>query len=445
MVVVSAGNNGKDAANYLPANVEGVITVGASDADKNSISISNYGDTVDCYAVASSTSAAASIVSGFLAGNGDLDKLEENDYIFDSDGVTVTAEGAGDDDERIKITRSWEGVAEDGLATDSTLSAMANALGKTEAEMLKELKTSYSKYIKWHNEDSDFNYLSFPDGLLPWFAAETSSGFISETKLEAMSFVSGTATLSNVSSDDYYGYWGGLEEEETYTVTIKDSYDNEYTISEYGSASATMANVTFDGKIKAITDLGTKITMVTCMDHTAGSYEGTYNAYAVCVDVTQNNKNADNRGSAIIMIVCFPTGEHEATYGRVIYTLYDENGAFLTAGHYGDAKEDGVTADNPNKTYVRSSGGAWYPGKWNGNNVYVLNSPEYVLYDDVKIQGVGPSTASGSYINLDPDYYQRFAGQLVLTWEPNEPQYEPIGILLTKLDKETSKDGRHVD
>ncbi len=63
-VVASAGNNGTDASKYLPAGINSVVTVGALNEDKTLRSSSNYGDRVDYYVVADSTSEAASIALG---------------------------------------------------------------------------------------------------------------------------------------------------------------------------------------------------------------------------------------------------------------------------------------------------------------------------------------------------------------------------------------------
>ncbi|MBR0395665.1 MAG: VaFE repeat-containing surface-anchored protein [Clostridiales bacterium] len=68
-VVASAGNNGTDAAYYLPANVNGVITVGAIDSNGELQSVSNYGDSVDYYVEAESTSEAASKALGIIIDN----------------------------------------------------------------------------------------------------------------------------------------------------------------------------------------------------------------------------------------------------------------------------------------------------------------------------------------------------------------------------------------
>ena len=74
-VIASAGNNNADAGNYIPANNPGVITVGALDEDGYKLDISNYGDCVDYYIKAGSTSEAAAIFAGKLI-SGDPEGVE---------------------------------------------------------------------------------------------------------------------------------------------------------------------------------------------------------------------------------------------------------------------------------------------------------------------------------------------------------------------------------
>lgn len=58
-IIASAGNNDKNAALYVPANIDNVITIGALKEDLSKLDISNFGDCVDYWVVASSTSEAA--------------------------------------------------------------------------------------------------------------------------------------------------------------------------------------------------------------------------------------------------------------------------------------------------------------------------------------------------------------------------------------------------
>lgn len=70
MVVASAGNNGRDAAYYVPAGIPGVLTIGACAEDGTRIASSNYGQAVDYNVTADSTSEAAAKFSGWLCANG---------------------------------------------------------------------------------------------------------------------------------------------------------------------------------------------------------------------------------------------------------------------------------------------------------------------------------------------------------------------------------------
>ena len=63
-VVGSAGNNGMDAAYFVPGKIEKAVIVGACDAEGNKVATSNYGETVDGYITAGSTSEAAARYSG---------------------------------------------------------------------------------------------------------------------------------------------------------------------------------------------------------------------------------------------------------------------------------------------------------------------------------------------------------------------------------------------
>ena len=96
-VVASAGNNGTNAKKYLPAGIDNVITVGAVRADSYIVSTSNYGECVNYYAPASSTSIAAAKVVGKIIANaydlqtiafmldGDTYYLEGSEYHFSTD------------------------------------------------------------------------------------------------------------------------------------------------------------------------------------------------------------------------------------------------------------------------------------------------------------------------------------------------------------------------
>jgi len=72
-VVAAAGNDGADGGGYVPANADEAITAGSCDADGMRIASSNYGESVDVYAVSDATSIACALTTGWLAANSTLD------------------------------------------------------------------------------------------------------------------------------------------------------------------------------------------------------------------------------------------------------------------------------------------------------------------------------------------------------------------------------------
>lgn len=97
-VVASAGNNALDASNYVPANVSGVITVGACSDKGIILSYSNYGDDVDWYVNTDATSGASATVSGMISKNGKV--KEDKKTVFSSknavENTTKWANSTGD-------------------------------------------------------------------------------------------------------------------------------------------------------------------------------------------------------------------------------------------------------------------------------------------------------------------------------------------------------------
>jgi len=84
-VVASAGNNGSIAYDYIPANIEGVLTVGTCDSKGTILSTSNYGNVVDWYINADATSQAASTVTGILSKDGKI--TEDKKTVFSPESV----------------------------------------------------------------------------------------------------------------------------------------------------------------------------------------------------------------------------------------------------------------------------------------------------------------------------------------------------------------------
>lgn len=84
-VVASAGNNGSEAIDYIPANVKGVVTAGACDSKGTILSTSNHGNIVDWYINADATSQAASTVTGILSKDGKI--KEDKKTVFSPKSV----------------------------------------------------------------------------------------------------------------------------------------------------------------------------------------------------------------------------------------------------------------------------------------------------------------------------------------------------------------------
>ena len=81
-IVAAAGNQNSDAINYIPANMPGVITVGARNESNIKLKSSNYGDCVDYYMCADSTSLAAAKLTAKLIAGQSLDEEITNDKII---------------------------------------------------------------------------------------------------------------------------------------------------------------------------------------------------------------------------------------------------------------------------------------------------------------------------------------------------------------------------
>lgn len=90
LVVGSAGNDGQDAAGYMPGAVEEAYIIGAAKEDGSRLETSNFGETVDYNVVAGSTSEAAALFTGYVSANG-LDAVEgvvNQGLIYMTDYVT---------------------------------------------------------------------------------------------------------------------------------------------------------------------------------------------------------------------------------------------------------------------------------------------------------------------------------------------------------------------
>lgn len=140
VVVCSAGNNGKNAKYYMPANIKYATTIGACDKDGNKLDSSNYGDDVNFYVVADSTSEAAAKFSAYVLEG--ITKIDEREDVFTKVNTSDDKDNKEDKEE----------VKEDNI--DKEAEVTADAIGDswqvqngTTWETYKSLTSDDTKYI----------------------------------------------------------------------------------------------------------------------------------------------------------------------------------------------------------------------------------------------------------------------------------------------------------
>lgn len=172
-VVASAGNNGSIAYDYIPANIQGVITVGACDSKGRILNTSNYGNIVDWYINADATSQAASTVTGILSKDGKV--KEDKAKVFSpksvkyasykgsgsnkSDGFTTDDVGGSGGGSGSGGNRVGE-VSVDWVIYDDDNSALSDA--SNEEQALKNIKDIIRKKIYTQYAEDDIpNWKTF--------------------------------------------------------------------------------------------------------------------------------------------------------------------------------------------------------------------------------------------------------------------------------------------
>lgn len=167
-VVASAGNNGSIAYDYIPSNIEGVITVGACDSTGTILSTSNYGIIVDWYINADATSQAASTVTGILSKDGKI--AEDKKTVFSPKSVKYasfkTDSNKSDDFTTDDVGGSGGGsgsggnrvgdVSVDWVIYDDDKSALSDA--SNEEQALKNIKDIIRKKIYTKYAEDDIPY-----------------------------------------------------------------------------------------------------------------------------------------------------------------------------------------------------------------------------------------------------------------------------------------------
>lgn len=168
-VVASAGNNGSIAYDYIPANIDGVITVGACDSKGTILSTSNYGNIVDWYINADATSYSASTVTGILSKDGKITEDKKTVFSpksvkyasykgsgsnksddFTTDDVSGSGGGSGSGGNRVgDVSVGW-------VIYDDDKSALSDA--SNEEQALKNIKDIIRNKIHTKYAEDDIPY-----------------------------------------------------------------------------------------------------------------------------------------------------------------------------------------------------------------------------------------------------------------------------------------------
>ena len=108
--VGSAGNNGKNAAYYVPGNIDAALIIGAADEQGIRLDSSNYGNTVDYNVIASSTSEAAARMAGWLTAHpySSLTEILNDGFVYETDYVPGEEdEDPEEEDDSFNADKTW--------------------------------------------------------------------------------------------------------------------------------------------------------------------------------------------------------------------------------------------------------------------------------------------------------------------------------------------------
>ena len=139
LVVGAAGNNGRNAAYYIPGGIASALIIGAAGENGERLVSSNYGNTVDYNVVSGSTSEAAARFSGFLSANG----LEGVSSVLNDGLIYETGYTAAEDDDYISIEEL----------------ASQNGWNELSYMELSDLLSQYEKSGEYENAANVYDYM----------------------------------------------------------------------------------------------------------------------------------------------------------------------------------------------------------------------------------------------------------------------------------------------
>lgn len=152
-VVGSAGNNGKDVKYFIPSNIDEAYIIGACDTNNVKIAISNFGNTIDYYVVANSTSEATARFTGNLSINNITKETIKNPSDIKMEDNTET------DNEDDNFNINWEPIV-NGNRTGKYFSNVLGLNNVTRQSILKTIQDNWTTGLNY----SQAHYHGFGSG-----------------------------------------------------------------------------------------------------------------------------------------------------------------------------------------------------------------------------------------------------------------------------------------
>lgn len=421
-VVASAGNNGSEAIDYIPANIAGVITVGACDSEGTILSTSNHGNIIDWYVNADATSNAASTVTGILSKDGkvkedgkkvfspknvkyvssktDLNKSDE--FTTDNSGGSGGGSGTGGAYKGHRI--DWVIYDNDTTALGSAGSAENPNVNNVKNIIRNKIGVTYAEdYSWWPKQNSDARVKS----ALKAAIEECKSNYIAQNG--SASGFNPRVVAVGICSVYYNGRSGTFWK-----------YDGSNSWDDDSDWERSWNNV---AKNATLSHNGTKYTTNSKL------YNGTKSLYDFAITKLKGNDN--------IRIVVLDNKTPGPQKGKLTILkksantdITDNNDCYsLADAVYGVYKSETDAKSDKNKvTSLKTKDTGW-------SNTAELEAGTYYLKEVTAPKGY----ALSSEINK----VTITAGKETQFGKNNElmdyPQSDPVGILLGKMDKETNK------
>lgn len=421
-VVASAGNNGSEAIDYIPANIAGVITVGACDSEGTILSTSNHGNIVDWYINADATSNAASTVTGILSKDGkvkedgkkvfspknvkyvssktDLNKSDE--FTTDNSGGSGGGSGTGGAYKGHRI--DWVIYDNDTTALGSAGSAENPNVNNVKNIIRNKIGVTYAEdYSWWPKQNSDARVKS----ALKAAIEECKSNYIAQNG--SASGFNPRIVAVGICSVYYNGLSGTFWK-----------YDGSNSWDDDSDWERSWNNV---AKNATLSHNGTKYTTNSKL------YNGTKSLYDFAITKLKGNDN--------IRIVVLDNKTPGPQKGKLTILkksantdITDNNDCYsLADAVYGVYKSEAdAKSDKSKVTSLKTKDTGW-------SNTVELEAGTYYLKEVTAPKGYALSSEINK-VTITAGKETQFGTNNELM---DVPQADPVGILLGKVDKETNK------